>query len=42
MGRILQETLAEDGFLHLKIEAPASRVDALKTYAAGADRLAAE
>ena len=42
MGRILEEELGEDGLLHLKIEAPASRVDALKAEWAAPDRLAAE
>lgn len=42
LGIVLEETLAPDGFLAIKLEIPASRLAALDPYLAPPDRLAAE
>jgi GTPase len=41
-GMVLEETLGEDGFLHLKLETPASRLPALEPFLDAPERLAAE
>ncbi len=42
LGQILDEHIGEDGLLHVRLEAPGSRIGALEPYLDAAERLAAE